>query len=85
MADPTTITMISCPYCDKQWVREDTELACKDCTPALNTDLAIADLISAVSKLEDHGEPETMMKRRELLSHAHHKFAQIILKVALNE
>ena len=53
MSEPLVIDMVLCPYCDKAWVREDKELVCDKCTPLLNVDLAVADLVTAVNQLEE--------------------------------
>ena len=47
------IHMIKCPYCENNWMREDMELVCQSCIPALNVDLAVADIGNAISKLKD--------------------------------
>ena len=78
-SDPKVITMVVCPYCDEEWVREDDELVCKDCEPMLKADLAVASLIQAISDLGECGAG-AIQKRRDLLVSAHHNLTQLIKK-----
>lgn len=80
MADQSVISMVQCPYCDKQWVREDTELVCEDCTPALKIDLAVADIASAVEQLKEI-DPELLKRRRDLLISTNNALAEMLRKL----
>lgn len=79
MSDPKVITMVVCPYCDKEWVREDDELVCDKCENALKVDLAIASTVAAVDDLSNLPMPE-VRARIDLLLSVHNKLTKLIQK-----
>lgn len=80
MAKLNTITLTKCPYCGDEWVREDTELVCRDCEPRLNVDLAIADLVNSVESLKD-SDPDQVKDRKDLLVSTYQALGEIIKKM----
>ena len=47
--------MVICPYCDEEWIIDDS-LVCKKCNPKFKTDMLLSDLLAcveALSKVED--------------------------------
>lgn len=73
------ISMVNCPYCGDSWVREDTELVCEKCEPALRVDLAVADLVGAINNLDEIASPE-VRARIDLIMSAHAKLGKLIRK-----
>ena len=83
MVELKVINLIQCPYCSKEWVREDSELVCEECHPALEVDLAVADLVNAIAALEK--QPlEQVEKRSDLLLSIHHNLTELIKKMKSN-
>jgi hypothetical protein len=80
MAKIDTINLTKCPYCGEEWVREDTELVCRDCEPRLSVDLALADLVNAVDSLKNSGSDQ-IEDRADLLISTHQVLGEIIKKI----
>lgn len=78
--EPEVITMVRCCYCGDEWCREDIELVCDKCTPTLNADFAIADLMNAINNIEGFTAAE-IKPRLNLLVFAHSKLSTIVEKV----
>ena len=72
--------MTKCCYCGEEWVREDTELVCKDCEPALQVDLAIADITRSVNELKSLPDSE-VNKRIDILYADYQAIGEIIKKL----
>ncbi len=79
MSDSQTIDMVKCPYCGDTWVREDTELVCQTCIPALSVDLAAADIAKAVNELKS-ADPEHIRKRIDILISEYQALGKVIQK-----
>lgn len=79
MSELTEISLVRCPYCHNEWVREDNELVCKNCEPKKNVDLAVADLISSLDTLEQE-KLEYVENRIDLLISIHQKLTTLIKK-----
>ena len=71
--------MVSCLYCGEAWVREDTELVCQSCSPALKVDLAVADIAKAVKELEEV-RPIEVRARVDILTSEYQALGEIIKK-----
>jgi hypothetical protein len=74
-----TLNMVKCPYCTKEWVRDETELVCKDCEPDLGVDLAVADIVNAINVLKNSNS-EKIKERIELLTSLHQILTSVIKK-----
>ena len=74
-----TINMITCIYCNETYIREDTELVCKECEPALTLDLVVSSLLDAISDL-GKVPPEDIGVRMDILTSAHQALGKIISK-----
>ena len=57
--------MTKCPMC-QEWIRAEDELCCERCKPALEVDLAVADLEKSVHTLESHAPIELRCRIRIL-------------------
>lgn len=76
-SDPKVITMVVCPYCNEEWVREDDELVCKTCEPSLKLDLAVAEMVKAVNELTQC-TAEQVRQRIDLLMSIHITLTKVI-------
>ena len=73
------IEMVKCPIC-RTWT-SDTSLVCEECQPALDIDLAVADLEKSVDTLE-RSTPAKIVTRFGILVSLHGRLNTIIQKVA---
>jgi len=90
MSEPETINMCGCPYCNKDFIREDEELVCKECAPLLDIDIAVGELISSVNFLTDKKEKvkedcANREGRYDLLLSVHHKFTTLLKSIKQKE
>jgi hypothetical protein len=78
--EPEVISMVQCPYCDKEWVREDLELVCKECEPRMYMDLCIADMAQAVDTIKE-SKIKDVKDRYDLLLSIHQSLGKILKSI----
>jgi hypothetical protein len=79
-----TIDMVTCPYCENEWIRGDTEVVCSTCEPSLTTDLAVGGIVDGVNRLRQL-TTDQIEQRFDLLSSTYQSFGEILKKVKSEE
>ena len=77
---PQIISMVSCPYCGDEWVREDTELTCEKCEPRMKMDVAIADMAGSLETIKE-SKVKDVQDRYDLLLSIHQSLGKILKSV----
>lgn len=70
------IEMVKCPYCNSHVVAE-AELVCENCTDKVEIDLAAADMLQCMTRLEEMGQ-EKILPRKELFIDIYHRLAELL-------
>lgn len=60
------IIYIHCPVCKDKWIREDTDVVCKDCEEQVALDIELDEIIKLVDKFHCF-QPPTLSQRKAVL------------------
>lgn len=63
----TEILLIKCPYCNQEWIHEDSDLVCEKCKPKVDIDLAVAKMHESIEVLEQYHSCD-LINRKTILS-----------------
>jgi hypothetical protein len=75
-----TISMVKCPYCNDNWLKEEDEFVCKDCEEKASVDMAIASITDAIEILKKANN-KTVSTRSLILSDLSNSLIEILNKI----
>lgn len=77
MAEDTIIDYVTCAYCDKEWTRSDLGGICSICEPKVSVDIAVVDMNTAISTLENM-DREVVGRQWRVLLALQNRLAELI-------